>query len=121
MSSVKGLENLTTVSLDGCDLEDLSAFDGNASITTLTVKNAKMLSDISALHNLSKLTTADFTGCTGLTDESVTAAFGTKDSLVFAEDSSLKLTLTGCTGITNFELFDSYGNMTVTHDTTETE
>lgn len=121
MDSVKELENLTTVTMDGCELEDLSAFEENASITTLTLKNAKNLASISGLHTLSKLATANFTGCTGLNDEAVTAAFGTKESLVFAEDSALNLTLTGCTGITNYEIFDSYGSMKVTHDTTEKE
>ena len=116
LPSVKSLENLTTVTLNGSKLLNLSAFKDNGSITTLSMKDNGALVDISGLNTLTKLTTANFTNCTALQDEAIAAAFGTEGNLVFDESSSLTLTLTGCSGITDFSIFDSYGSMKVTHD-----
>ena len=123
LGSVKGLEKLTTVTITGSKMTSLDFLKDNKSITTLTAEDCLKLTDITALHTAEKLETVNLQKCTGLTDESVAAAFGTvkddKAELIFDENSKLTLKLTGCSGITNFDIFDEYGSMTVTHDDAE--
>ncbi|MCH5183729.1 MAG: leucine-rich repeat domain-containing protein [Oscillospiraceae bacterium] len=128
LPELKGLKKLTTVNLSKSKkIESIKGLKGNESITTLNLSECSKLSDISVLHTITALTSVDLSKCPGLNDESIEAAFGTpsgKDEegkeieakLLFKEDYKLTVTLTGCLNIKNYDIFNEYSEMKVTHD-----
>ena len=124
---LKGLKSLTTVNLAETDIADINGLKDNESITTLTLTQCEKLTDISVLNTIKKLSTVTMGKCTALTDESIKNAFGTPKTgdkeaeLKFDKTTKLTVTITGCEKITNFDIFASYGNMTVNYDKPSTK
>lgn len=122
LPELKDLKELTTVNLSRSAIESIDGLKDNKSITTLTLSECKKLTDIEMLCTITELSSVNFSKCTGLTDESIAAAFGTpktgdkEASLRFPKDHKLTVTLTGCTGVKDYSIFDEYGEMKVTHD-----
>ncbi len=121
---LKELKKLTTVNLSETNITNINGLKDNEAITTLTLTECEKLTDISVLNTLKKLSTVHMGKCVELSDESITAAFGTpkKDDkaadLKFDKSVKLTVTITGCPKITNFDIFNEYGNMKVDYDKT---
>lgn len=122
LPALKDLKELTGVDLTETAIESIEGLKDNESITTLTLTGCEKLTDISVLSTLKAITSVNLSKCTALTNDSITAAFGTpkKDDkaaeLKFKENYKLTVTMTGCTGVSDYSIFEEYGEMKVTSD-----